>query len=92
MDEPLQEPFLKESSILSDASERILLKGWLSKTVSNGKLLYRSTRDGFKASQFHALVDGKGPTISIVKSTKNFVAGGYTSVSWDSKNGYYSDS
>lgn len=33
---------------------------------------------------FHSRVDGKGPTISLVKSSKGKTSCGYTSVSWES--------
>ncbi|CDW81360.1 tldc domain-containing protein [Stylonychia lemnae] len=49
-------------------------------------LLYRATRDGFKAQDFHSSCDNKGPTISFIKSQHNQIFGGYTSLSWMSPN------
>ncbi|TNV77001.1 hypothetical protein FGO68_gene15724 [Halteria grandinella] len=43
----------------------------------------RGSRDGFRAEAFHALCDGKGPTLSVIKSESGHVFGGYTTVSWD---------
>ncbi len=48
-------------------------------------LIYRASRDGFKASQFHAKCDNKPNTLIIIKSTKNNVFGGYTEQSWSGK-------
>ena len=49
------------------------------------KLLYKGTRDGFGASDFHRLCDRKGKTIVIVKSTNGYIFGGYSAIEWQSK-------
>lgn len=46
------------------------------------ELLMRGTRDGFRAKTFHELCDGKGPTLSVIKSESGCVFGGYTEISW----------
>ncbi|CDW88613.1 UNKNOWN [Stylonychia lemnae] len=48
------------------------------------KLLYKATRDGYKAYDFHRLCDNQGPTISFILSELGFVFGGYTSLDWKS--------
>ena len=68
------------------------LKQWLQKpndnldikNIKNISLLYRGSRDGFKSSVFHELCDQKGETLVIIKSTDNYIFGGYTSINWDS--------
>jgi hypothetical protein len=45
-------------------------------------LLYRATRDGFRATDFHTKCDNHGPTLSLFKSDLGKVFGGYTSTSW----------
>jgi hypothetical protein len=45
-------------------------------------LLYRGSRDGWMREDFHERCDKKGPTISLVRSSKGKICGGYTSVSW----------
>ncbi len=55
------------------------------------KLLYRGSRDGFAAKNFHDLCDLIGPTLTIVKSTTNFVFGGYTPLLWHSYSQYIRD-
>jgi hypothetical protein len=47
-------------------------------------LLYKASRDGFKASKFHDKCNNKGPTVSIIRSTDGYIFGGYTSKSWNS--------
>lgn len=56
------------------------------------KLLYRGSRDGFGSSDFHSKCDGHSNTITMIETTKGYVFGGYTSVSWSSKEVYFSDS
>ena len=48
------------------------------------KLLYRGSRDGWKAEDFHKLCDNQGPTVTLVKSSAGRVSGGFTTVSWTS--------
>ena len=47
-------------------------------------LLYRGSKDGFKASDFHSKCDGHSNTITIVKVKNGDIIGGYTSVKWES--------
>lgn len=46
-------------------------------------LLYRATRDGFKASDFHDKCDEKTGTLVIIKAESGNVFGGYTNYTWD---------
>ena len=43
------------------------------KTEYNTVLIYRATRDGFKAKDFHDKCDEKGPTLTIIKTTTGHV-------------------
>jgi len=48
-------------------------------------LLYRGTRDGFGASNFHSKCDGHNNTLTILKSKESsYIFGGYTTVYWES--------
>jgi hypothetical protein len=53
--------------------------------TSNVKRLYRATDtdDGFRASKFHSLCDGKGPILAIIKTVAGHTFGGYARVDWD---------
>ena len=53
-------------------------------------LLYRGSRDGFVAKNFHNKCDGKGPTFTIARSKKGNVFGGYYAGSW-AGSGYKSE-
>ena len=56
------------------------------------KLLYRATRDGDRAFNFHEKCDDIRGTLTLVKTTKGFRFGGYTNERWNSSSmGYKSD-
>lgn len=54
------------------------------KNIKDIKLLYRGSRDNFKARTFHEKCDNKGETLVIVKSDHDHIFGGYTEINWDS--------
>ncbi|CAF1099506.1 unnamed protein product [Rotaria sordida] len=55
-------------------------------------LIYKATRDGFSASDFHRCCDNQDSTITVIQSTEGgYLFGGYTSVSWRSTEGYVLD-
>jgi hypothetical protein len=47
-------------------------------------LLYRASRDGHNAAAFHARCDGKGPTLTALRSANGCVFGGFAAVGWAS--------
>jgi hypothetical protein len=79
------------SDILAEEDHKLLLEGWVaeSKPDLNAEvtlsLLYRGSRDGFGAADFHAKCDDKGATVTIVKSTEGYIFGGYSDQSWEGK-------
>jgi hypothetical protein len=48
------------------------------------ELLYRGSRDGFGAPEFHARCDGHARTVTLIRTTREFVFGGYTPCKWES--------
>jgi hypothetical protein len=47
--------------------------------------LWRGSRDGFSASQFHDRCDGHANTVTVVLDTNDNIFGGFTPVKWESK-------
>ena len=79
-----------QSSILTKSQSKDLSS--LFSPNDTFSLLYRASRDGFRASDFHSRCDGKSSTLTIFKvKTNGFLFGAYTSVSWDSSSKYKSD-
>ncbi len=56
------------------------------------ELLFRGTKDGMNSNSFHNKCDNKGPTISLIKSDKGYIFGGYTPISWCTDNNTKYDS
>ncbi len=53
------------------------LEEWAGGETEKWSLLYRGSRDGFRASDFHSQCDkAKGPKLTIIKSTQGFIFGG----------------
>ena len=73
---PKRQSYQMESWLVEDG-----LYGYL-------ELLYRGSRDGWKASDFHAKCDNKGATITVIRSTGGFIFGGFADKSWTSSYGW----
>ena len=77
-----------EGSIILSTEQQKTLTGWLKGTLTsashNYALIYRASRDGWNASNFHAFCDRKGPTVTVVRSGNN-IFGGYTEQPWECK-------
>ncbi|CDW73093.1 tldc domain-containing protein [Stylonychia lemnae] len=74
---------LVDLQILNNENKPAHLKS-LFKIKGNTRLLYKATRDKFKAASFHEKCDNQGPTVSFILSEHGQVFGGYTSLSWSS--------
>jgi hypothetical protein len=63
-------------------------RDWLQEAVGisydSYNLLYRASKNGWTCSNFHNCCDNKGPTLVVIKYG-NYIFGGYTEESWDSK-------
>jgi hypothetical protein len=46
-------------------------------------LVYRASKDGDRAADFHSKCDKIGPNITIIKTRKGFVFGGFTFKNWE---------
>jgi hypothetical protein len=70
---------------------------WILKRMKNeGKkvqmtLLYKLTSHGDSASTFHNYCNNKGYTLSLIRNTKGYRCGGFTTQSWSSSGNYRTD-
>ena len=55
------------------------------------KLIFKASKDGDSPNAFHSLCDNKGPTIIFIKINNGKRIGGYTSISWNSKDEFEED-
>eukprot|EP00984_Skeletonema_dohrnii_P030066 scaffold21178_cov98-Skeletonema_dohrnii-CCMP3373.AAC.6 len=80
-----------DSKIIRSAKEVNIIHNWLSEDSSDGELhlLYRSSRDGLSAEEFHNTCDNKGRTLVLIETTEG-VVGGYSNTDWDGEIGFSS--
>jgi hypothetical protein len=78
-----------DSSILTQ-NEVISLTQMLN-GLTEAKLIYRASRDGFGGSSFDSKCDNIANTVTIIKTTSNSVFGGFTSAQWQSIGDYIYD-
>jgi len=72
--------------------ESDMIINWLGKKA-DFELCFRASIHGKSSQEFHNRCDGKGATISFIKTDSGFRYGGFTSISWNGNNGYtYNDS
>ncbi|KAH3761727.1 hypothetical protein Pelo_6441 [Pelomyxa schiedti] len=57
-------------------------------TNTTWRLLWRGSDHGFGGAKFHELCNNITPTLSIVRTTTNYICGGYTNIQFDNCNDY----
>lgn len=67
---------------LLTTEQKMKLNEFYGKPEPNWELIYRASRDGFGASAFHTRCDNQKSTMVVVRSTNNYLFGGYASAAW----------
>ena len=73
-----------DSTILSNGKMKYDLVELCKLGGKQFKLLYRASRDGFDALSFHAKCDHQPSTLTVIKTTKGYIFGGFTALAWES--------
>ena len=76
------------------ASEKLYLNNLCSlrgQKTTKWEMIFRASKDGFRAKQFHAKCDGFARTLTVIKTIDGFIFGGYTEQAWHSNNSYVAD-
>ncbi len=84
---PLPRKFIENSEILKkDELEMYFdfLDGGFLLNKIELKLLYSGKKNGFRATDFHERCDGIAQTVTFVKTNRDFIIVGYTTVAWGS--------
>ena len=83
----------KDSAIIK-LDEKKMVNDWIDpygeKNITS-ELLFRTSVDGDNCSTFHNKCNGKGPTITFVKTANGRRVGGFTMISWASTGNYRAD-
>ena len=83
--------FESSSIIKNDINKLNNIIDWIkektNKEVINFELIFKMTENGYDSKDFHKFCDDKEPTLTLVKTTKNKIFGGFTPLNW--KNSEY---
>ena len=71
----------KGTQILNDESKKMLIS-WLPRKPIKLTLLMNSNIDGDSTTAFMKKVNGKCPTLAVIKTTNGYIFGGYTTQLW----------
>ena len=67
-------------------TEQKLIVNWIeektNKKLVKFELIIKMSENGSKSEDFHKYCDNKGPTVIIVKTTKNKIFEGFTPLNW----------
>ncbi len=86
-----RELFTGGTTLLSP-EHQMQLNEFYGKQGQTWTLIYKATRDGFPSADFHRCCNNQGPTLTVVRSNDGgYLFGGYTSVSWGSRQNYVQD-
>lgn len=78
---------LAPSSILKENTLKI--GRWIKEAgFQKTTLLYKASTHGWTSQNFHTACDNKGPTLTIILSSSNYIFGGFTPHSWNSAKNY----
>ena len=81
----------KDSSIVKN-DEKKMINDWIdpySEKSITSELLFRTSVDGDSSTTFHNKCDGKGATITFIKTTGGKRIGGFTAIPWTNAGGTY---
>lgn len=77
---------MTETSLIDNPLSLQFLKTNIQETLGKqnifAKLLLRGTRDGMSSTVFHSLCDNKGPLLTLIKTRKDILCGGFSSIDW----------
>jgi hypothetical protein len=74
------------SNILTNDQFNFLFNFCRFEDSSKFKLIYRGSKNGFSASEFHKNCDGNKETLTIILSENNNIFGGYINGNWSANN------
>ena len=73
-----------DSLILASETYKEKMLNFIGEKIETTELLYRGTRDGDLAKNFHEKCDNKAPTIVLCKDKTGQIFGGFAKAEWDS--------
>ena len=87
--------FLKSSIIKGDSKNQNLITNWIKQKVKkdelNFELIFKMSENGSDSKNFHELCDNKGPTLTLILTSKEKKFGGFTPLNWKNEGGFIID-
>jgi len=83
---------LYPGSLILTSQQKILLNNMYGNLNQKWVRCYSKTIDGASSATFHSNCDYKGPTMTVIKLSNNYIFGGFNSFSWYSNNNGYKSS
>ena len=82
--------YLNSSSIIKgDINSANLINNWIEESINKKEikyeLIFRMSENGTNSEDFHKYCDNKGPTLTLIKTTKNKIFGGFTPLNWNTQ-------
>ena len=81
----IKDDFDKENSIIKWIKEKV------NKNEIKFELIFKMKENGNDSDDFHKFCDNKGPTLILIKTTKNRIFGGFTPLEWNKNKSYLTD-
>ena len=85
----------KSTIIKDDINKQNSINKWIkekiNKNINKFELIFKMSENGSKSEDFHKYCDNKGPTLILIKTTKDKIFGGFTPLNWDNKKEYIYD-
>ncbi|CAF1017187.1 unnamed protein product [Didymodactylos carnosus] len=79
-----------DTFLLSDEYQ-LKVNEFYGKSNQRWQLIYRASRHGFGAEDFHGRCNDQGATVTVIRSKNGYLFGGYTRVPWKSDGGWKED-
>ena len=83
--------YLDSSIINNDIKYQNLIMNRIDKKINKEsikfELIFRMSENGSNSKDFHKFCDDKGPTLTLVKTSKNYIFGGFTPLNWKTSGG-----
>jgi len=73
---------VSSDSKIVTADELTLVSGWIANKKSSFSLVYRASRDGYRASDFHRCANQYNRTVVFIKADTGARFGGFSNKSW----------
>ena len=89
--EEVKKTLEKSSIIKNDIEKQNTILKWIKEEINKDsikfELIFKMSENGSKSKEFHKYCDNKGPTLTLIKTNKNKIFGGFTTLDWKSEGG-----